>query len=176
MWVIKGKLWIAFNITVALGLFFGFGEEISWGQRIFNIIPGDFFMKKNLQQELNIHNLMINDIKINKLIFTYLISLVFGLYFYFSLLAYQKVKIIKIYVDNLGFPIPRVKHIVTFTLFSLLIFTIPDSSKWELWECLFAIMLFLIFIDPYNSAAELIPTTHKVNLKSAFPPPIPEKF
>jgi hypothetical protein len=46
-------------------LFFGLlcilfaGEEISWGQRIFNIENPDFFQKYNRQHELNLHNLSI---------------------------------------------------------------------------------------------------------------------
>gem|GEM_PF-1943720 len=36
-----------------------FGEEISWGQRIFNYNPGKFFISNNMQLETNIHNLRI---------------------------------------------------------------------------------------------------------------------
>ncbi|MBL8050247.1 MAG: hypothetical protein JNM46_03415 [Anaerolineales bacterium] len=45
--------------------FFGAGEEISWGQRIFNIQTPDVLVEKNVQEELNIHNLDVfanNDI------------------------------------------------------------------------------------------------------------------
>jgi len=42
---------------LAVGLFFIFGEEISWGQRIFNITTLDYFEKHNFQHETNIHNL-----------------------------------------------------------------------------------------------------------------------
>lgn len=42
---------------LAVGLFFIFGEEISWGQRIFNITTFDYFEKHNYQHETNIHNL-----------------------------------------------------------------------------------------------------------------------
>lgn len=42
-----------------LGLFFLFccGEEISWGQRIFNVGTPEFLVGENLQNEINIHNL-----------------------------------------------------------------------------------------------------------------------
>ena len=33
-------------------------EEISWGQRIFDIQTPDFFMKHNIQRETNLHNLL----------------------------------------------------------------------------------------------------------------------
>jgi len=158
---LKGRLWIVFNILMSLGLFFGFGEEISWGQRIFNITASDFFIENNLQKETNIHNLVINGVKINKWVFSYLISIVFGIYFFLLLLGYKKVKTIKNYVDKLGVPIPKVKHIITFVLISLLIFIIPDSNKWELWECFFAIILLSIFIEPYNSDEKLLLTVKK---------------
>jgi len=46
-------------ILFGLMLVFAFGEEISWGQRIFDIPTPDFFLKYNAQQELSIHNLFI---------------------------------------------------------------------------------------------------------------------
>ncbi|MFO0792823.1 MAG: hypothetical protein U0586_02050 [Candidatus Brocadiaceae bacterium] len=44
-----------------LGVFFfvAFGEEISWGQRIFHMTNGELFNKINKQKEMNIHNLWI---------------------------------------------------------------------------------------------------------------------
>jgi len=50
------------NVIVYLFLFICFislGEEISWGQRIFNIKTPDFIAEKNVQQELTLHNLYI---------------------------------------------------------------------------------------------------------------------
>lgn len=38
---------------------FGAGEEISWGQRIFNFETPGYFEKNNLQDEFNIHNLEV---------------------------------------------------------------------------------------------------------------------
>lgn len=52
-----------FKLLVLLGLaglyFFGGGEEISWGQRIFNIKEPVALGQENTQNELNIHNLAI---------------------------------------------------------------------------------------------------------------------
>lgn len=33
------------------------GEEISWGQRLLNIVTPDYFSERNVQKEINIHNL-----------------------------------------------------------------------------------------------------------------------
>ncbi len=44
-------------ILLGLGFLFAAGEEISWGQRIFNIPTSEFLMKYNAQQEISSHNL-----------------------------------------------------------------------------------------------------------------------
>ena len=46
-------------LLLALVLFIGCGEEISWGQRIFNVLTPDFMERVNVQKEINIHNLKI---------------------------------------------------------------------------------------------------------------------
>ncbi|MDA3902223.1 MAG: tetratricopeptide repeat protein [Desulfuromusa sp.] len=45
-----------FFAFLALACFYVVGEEISWGQRIFNLMTPDFFEKHNLQNETNLHN------------------------------------------------------------------------------------------------------------------------
>lgn len=53
--------WIKLAAYLALALFFFFiaGEEISWGQRIFNIATPESIAEVNAQQETNLHNLDI---------------------------------------------------------------------------------------------------------------------
>lgn len=55
----KKKSYLFGNLYIALSimLLFVFGEEISWGQRIFNLSIGSYFKEKNIQNEINIHNL-----------------------------------------------------------------------------------------------------------------------
>jgi hypothetical protein len=50
-----------FLLLLALLFFFGAGEEISWGQRIFGIETPDAIDQINVQGEMNIHNLSIFD-------------------------------------------------------------------------------------------------------------------
>ena len=79
---IKKKSILNFGILIsAIALFFGFGEEISWGQRILNYQTPLFFNDNNLQNETNIHNLTIDGIKLNKWIFTYSLVFIFSFYF-----------------------------------------------------------------------------------------------
>ncbi|MBU4263084.1 MAG: tetratricopeptide repeat protein [Proteobacteria bacterium] len=51
----KSRFWLFFA-ALALACFYVTGEEISWGQRLFNIATPDFFGSHNLQQETNLHN------------------------------------------------------------------------------------------------------------------------
>jgi len=65
---IRPKYYIAFKntkkfperkyfIVLALLFFFAFGEEISWGQRIFGFETPEAIKDINIQQEFNLHNL-----------------------------------------------------------------------------------------------------------------------
>jgi len=46
-------------LALAALFIFGFGEEISWGQRIFGIAPPESLETANRQEELNLHNLEV---------------------------------------------------------------------------------------------------------------------
>jgi hypothetical protein len=52
-----------FFLLLGLVFFFGFGEEISWGQRIFGFATPESMVNHNVQEEFNIHNLEIFNIK-----------------------------------------------------------------------------------------------------------------
>jgi len=50
------KIFRFFFFLLALASFYTFMEEISWGQRLFDIQTPTFFKQHNLQQETNLHN------------------------------------------------------------------------------------------------------------------------
>ncbi len=53
-----------FYLFLAIIFFIGCGEEISWGQRIFQVPSPVFFQEKNSQREINFHNFNIfNDMR-----------------------------------------------------------------------------------------------------------------
>jgi hypothetical protein len=52
-----------FFILLSIIFFLGFGEEISWGQRIFNLSTPGYFEKHNVQNELTLHNLEVFNAK-----------------------------------------------------------------------------------------------------------------
>ena len=72
-----------FFAVLALACFYVVGEEISWGQRIFNLTTPEFFETHNLQNETNLHNFFTGPISTTlKQSLEYLIALglvVYGL-------------------------------------------------------------------------------------------------
>ncbi len=48
-----------FFLLLSIVLFVGFGEEISWGQRIFGFGTPDYLMQHNVQGETTLHNIEI---------------------------------------------------------------------------------------------------------------------
>ena len=153
----KNALWIVFNLLMIFGLFFCFGEEISWGQRIFSIESSSFFLENNSQQETNFHNLEFNGIKLNKLIFANLLSIVLGIYLTLSLISYKKLGKIRQLIDTIGLPVPKARHTILVLVSSILIVSTSMVRKWEVLECIIVVVFFLILLDPYNRKEKLFP-------------------
>lgn len=152
----RNRYWLVLNIFIVLGAFFGFGEEISWGQRIFSIESGEFFTSQNLQAETNFHNLEVNGVNINKLIFSQGLVLVFGFYFVLAQLFYRKFNFFKKLVDLFGVQIPKLKHTVLMLACTGFILIVPEQRIWELWEAIFVALLLLVFIEPFNEKEKLM--------------------
>ncbi len=152
----RNKYWIVLNVLIILGAFFGFGEEISWGQRIFSIESGEFFSQNNLQNETNLHNLEVGGVKLNKLIFSQGLVLVFGFYFVVSLVLYRNVNWFQKLIDLFGGQLPRYRHTVLMLLFTGFVTIIPEARIWELWEAVFVTLLLLVFVEPWNQEEKLL--------------------
>lgn len=147
----KAVLWKLGIFFFGLLFLFGAGEEISWGQRIFNIESGDFFKDNNLQNETNLHNLEVGGVKLNKLIFSQLLTIVMALYLLVMPFLYQKYQRIQKMVDMFVIPVPRLSHIVAFLINTIFIAILPNlSRKWEVYELFFATIFLLIFLNPVN--------------------------
>jgi hypothetical protein len=149
----KGKpvLWKLSVLFLGLLFLFGAGEEISWGQRIFGIESGEFFQGNNLQKETNFHNLEIGGVKLNKLIFSQLLTVIMGIYLLIMPILYRKFKGIEKLVNMFVIPVPRLSHIVAFLINTLFIAILPNlSRKWEVYELFFAVIFLLIFLNPVN--------------------------
>ena len=148
----KKKNWWFLVVTFFLGilLFIAAGEEISWGQRILGIKSSEYFLKNNAQGETNIHNLVVNGVKINKLVFSTILIGVLAIYLVLIPILYKTNKSVKNFMDNSGVPIARLYQIISF----LIVFGISGLLKHdrnpELLECGAAALFFLIISFPVN--------------------------
>ena len=93
--------------VLALACFYVVGEEISWGQRLFNLTTPEFFKTHNLQNETNLHNFFTGPIKTTlKQYLEYLIAsglVVYGLLYPLLLTARWKPAL---WFNNKGLPYP----------------------------------------------------------------------
>ena len=146
----KKPLWKLGILMIALVFLFGTGEEISWGQRIFNVESSEYFLENNAQGETNLHNMVVDGKKVNKIIFSQLLTVVLIIYLIITPLLYRKFDIIKNLADTFAVPIVQWQHTIAFLLVTGLIIFIPSTRKWELYELAFGVIFFLIFLNPLN--------------------------
>lgn len=145
---LKKPLWILTASVLAFLFFFAAGEEISWGQRIFNIESSDFFLENNIQDETNFHNLLVGDTNLNILIFSKIMLLVMISYFVFSRILYAKTKIIRNLVNSFRVPLPQLRQIIVMLSLNLIIAAFYVKKISELHEITFAFIFFIIFLNP----------------------------
>lgn len=137
-------------LSYSLVLFFGFGEEISWGQRIFGIQSPSFFSENNFQGEINIHNMMVMGVDLNRWIFTYVLVLIFTFYFLITPIMYYKNKFPKTIVNRFSFLIPNYLYSSIFLITTLIINLNLAEKVSEVWECSFAVTIFFICFNSLN--------------------------
>ena len=148
---LKSIWWKMGIIIMIIGLFFGAGEEISWGQRIFHIESSKFFNENNSQKETNLHNMIVDGVKLNKLIFSNLLSIIFSIYFLILPILWRKNNFIKKTINQFGIPIANNYQVIIFMISSLIIIlSISNERKWEIWEYTFVLTMFLIVLNPLN--------------------------
>lgn len=144
-------LWGSIQILIALALVFMGGEEISWGQRIFHWETTGIFKKDNLQDETNFHNLKINGVKLNKVIFTYGFTAIGVFVFVLSPWLYKKYSGFRNFINKFGTALPAYKQSLFLFIGLIFVLLIPDESKkWELWECDAAIIILWTIMLPLN--------------------------
>jgi hypothetical protein len=150
--LVHKRSWWFLTVTILIGLmlFFVAGEEISWGMRILGIHPSEFFEKNNAQHETNFHNLIVDGVKVNKLVFSLLLSIVFGIYLVIVPIVYQKNQAVKNFLDKSAVPVPRLYQIISFIALFAAVELMHHEKKAELLECGAGLLLFLIVRFPKN--------------------------
>jgi hypothetical protein len=145
----KDKKQILFFTLAALMFIFGAGEEISWGQRIFGLETGEYFMEKNYQGETNLHNLEIGGVDLNILIFSKLMFIALAFYFIILPVLVWKTKAFRKLVIDFGVPLPRLHHVIVLLITNISVpLLIGMKKESELHELALTGILFLIFLNP----------------------------
>lgn len=153
VWILRHKRSVLFLLaTFVLGslFFFGAGEEISWGQRIFDVQSSEFFRTHNAQGETNLHNLVVGGVKINKLVFGLILSIVVGFYFLVLPILYRKFQVAKKWINRFAMPLPTWVHIICYLLVFLLAQFSGSGKKGELLEFGGIWIFFLMILYPLN--------------------------
>ena len=158
----KQRHWWFLTVTLVLGLmlFFAAGEEISWGQRIFGIESSGYFQEHNAQRETNLHNLVVDGVKLNKLIFTLILGVAMAIYLVVVPIVHAKYESLKNFLDRSGVPVARTYHVIAFLIMAGITTVIPHAKNAELLECGAALLFFLIIRFPKNIHAFVVNSNH----------------
>ncbi len=147
----------AFHRVTWLGLavlcFFAAGEEISWGQRLLHLASPDFFLQHNAQRETNLHNLVVGGVKVNKLVFSQLMTVAAGLFLVALPAAYRKSARFARTIDAAGVPVPTLVQVIAVVITFAIIGVVPSRERDELLEFGATWLFALILRFPTNAAA-----------------------
>lgn len=149
----KGFPFCAVAILTILASIFVAGEEISWGQRIFNVESSDFFQKHNSQGETNLHNLVVGGKKVNKIVFSQLLVVAIAFYLFMLPPLYKRNTRVRTFLNHIGVPIPRFYQIIGCIILFASISLIPSGKDAEILEVGITHLFFLIYLFPENKEA-----------------------
>ena len=150
----KKNIWFFLvYLAFALGSFFILGEEISWGQRIFHFKTTEYFEEHNSQDEMNIHNLVLDGERLNKIIFTNALIAGVVIYLVGVPLLYNKNQNFKSFIDRAAFPVPTIQQAIACALVFGSSFLTFDDKGAELLEFGGAAVFMLIILFPLNKFA-----------------------
>ena len=141
---------------LALLATFGAGEELSWGQRLFDTGVPEFFRLHNAQGETNIHNLVVAGTNVNKLVFAKGMLIVFLLYLGVLTPLYHRSARIRSLVDAWAIPVPKSYQIVGYVCVIVtvegLLNTMPleVTRRGELTEFAVPLLVALNVVYPLN--------------------------
>jgi hypothetical protein len=140
--------------TVLLGALYvgAAGEELSWGQHFLEFGSPEYFRSHNAQHETNLHNLVVSDVKINRLVFG--TGLLIAVLLYCSVLpiGYRRWPWLRRLADALAVPVPRTRHLVWYGVLALISNMTPSKFRWEVLELVSSTMFLLITALPSNAA------------------------
>ncbi len=148
----KNMAFLAVWGLLAIICFFGAGEEISWGQRIFDIESSEFFKQNNAQQETNLHNMVVEGKKINKIIFSLVLGVSLLTYLLVFTTLYRRSEKFKQLCDYMGVPIAQWHQVMAWFAVAIIVEVVIKhvSRSSELFESAAAFVFLLNISVPFN--------------------------
>jgi hypothetical protein len=147
-----------FTLLLMAAIFlFGAGEEISWGQRIFDIETPQILAENNAQKEMNLHNLTFElrgkTYKVNRLVFGRGIAIVLILYLFVLAPLYRRHAGFRRLVDAWAVPVPTTLQIAAYAVVIAVVEGLIHSPKrGEMTEFAGVIVILLNVAFPLNRA------------------------
>ena len=135
-----------------LAFIFAAGEEVSWGQRIFDIQSTEFFLENNRQGETNLHNLVVGDVHLASAIFGNVLTPILLLYLVVLPLLYGPFGWVRRFCEALAIPVPPIYIAGWALLWTVFVLWIDLNRNWEVYEFAFSVFVCLIFFAPRNRA------------------------
>jgi hypothetical protein len=160
LWHLRSRTFLAMTAFIAFVGLFGAGEEISWGQRIFNWDSPEYFLEHNKQEETGLHNLVVEvngkKLSINKIIFGTGLALAMVIYLFIMTPIYRRHRQhngpFSRFIDDFAIPMPRNYHAIGYLVVLATVELLVDSSKrGEMTEFAGSIVFLLNVAFPYNS-------------------------
>ena len=147
----RAPLFLFMTALLGLVFLFGAGEEISWGQRIFNTESSEFFQQHNAQGETNLHNLVVGGVKINKLVFGAGLHIALLLYLFVLVPLYKRKPAVANFLDRFAVPIAKPYQVISYIVIIVLVQLLMASSKrGEMSEFAGSFLFLLNIAFPYN--------------------------
>ncbi|MEM6450810.1 MAG: hypothetical protein AAF703_10900 [Cyanobacteria bacterium P01_D01_bin.105] len=176
----RGNIWTFRNVLfLLLGLvfLFGFFEEISWGQRIFNIATPDGIKAINTQNELNFHNLSFwndrdeNGMRATGLKSLFTVTRLFSIFWFsfccFLPTLYHAVGQVRKRLNKISFPVVPLSIGIFFMVnylmlkvFTPMVDAVLQYPMVEVSESASAFLFFLVSLWFVNNRAPNRPSTH----------------
>jgi len=140
-------------VTMAVGallFFFASGEEISWGQRIFGWQAPEIITENSHRAETNLHNLKVGEVKLVKVLFGNILTVVLLGWLVGLTLLYARAARIAAWADRWAVPVAGHRHAVLVLAASVVIALVDLQRKWEIYEFIFSLVALSIFLYPQN--------------------------
>jgi len=147
---VRPRLFLACLLGFAAVFFFGAAEEISWGQRLLGFGTPEVIQQINTQDEFNIHNLQFGEIRLNKLVFGLLLTIIVVAYVFVLPVLWRLWPPVRGLVDTFAVPVPRGFSAVIVVLLAPIVDFMPSQNRWELLELVVVSAVFLAVLRPLN--------------------------